>query len=176
MPKQEMDLRPVIHITIDAIGKPGQRVFYIQGWEEARCITLIIEKIQVQTLAIGIEEFLAEISDQYPNLDVPISDYQEGDMRIQPPLDPLFRVGEFSLGYNAETDLVVLVATQTILEGQDPSETAIVRFWCTRSQVFKLARWGLEVTTRGRPLCPLCGQPISPGESHFCPKKNGRQH
>ena len=31
MPRSELDLNPVQHITSDAIGQPGQRVFYIQG-------------------------------------------------------------------------------------------------------------------------------------------------
>ena len=31
MPKQELDLDPVEDITIDAIGQPGARTFYMQG-------------------------------------------------------------------------------------------------------------------------------------------------
>ena len=34
MPHEEIELRPVTHITTDAIGQPGKRVFYIQGWQE----------------------------------------------------------------------------------------------------------------------------------------------
>ena len=42
---EEIDLQPVSHITTDAIGQPGKRVFYVQGWQGQRTITLIIEKI-----------------------------------------------------------------------------------------------------------------------------------
>lgn len=45
MPGTEMDIRPVTHITTDAIGQPGKRVFYLQGWQDERTITLIVEKI-----------------------------------------------------------------------------------------------------------------------------------
>ena len=34
MPRFELDLNPVSHITSDAIGQPGQRVFYLQAWRE----------------------------------------------------------------------------------------------------------------------------------------------
>ena len=61
MPATEMDIRPVTHITTDAIGQPGKRVFYLQGWQEERTITLIVEKIQIQSLAVGYEQFLAEL-------------------------------------------------------------------------------------------------------------------
>ena len=33
MAPTEIDLNPVSHITTDAIGQPGKRVFYIQGWQ-----------------------------------------------------------------------------------------------------------------------------------------------
>ncbi|MCC6955710.1 MAG: DUF3090 family protein, partial [Anaerolineales bacterium] len=39
MPAEEIDLQPVDHITTDAIGQPGQRVFYIQGWQGSKTIT-----------------------------------------------------------------------------------------------------------------------------------------
>lgn len=175
MPPEEIDLRPVTHITTDAIGQPGKRVFYIQGWQKERTVTLIVEKIQVQSLAVGIEQFLAEIREKFPNLEEASGDFVEENMRINPPVDPLFRVGEIGLGYDSDNDLVVVVAREQLLEGQDPEEASLVRFWCTRSQIRSLGRWGIEVASRGRPICPQCGEPMEP-EGHFCPKKNGHKH
>lgn len=175
MPQSEIDLHPVSHITTDAIGAPGQRVFYIQGWQDERTVTLIVEKIQIQSLAVGLEQFLAEIYQKHPELEEASSDYLEENMRIHPPVDPLFRVGEVGLGYDADNDLVVLVARELLPEGQDPEEGGVVRFWCTRSQIRAMCHWGMEVSSHGRPLCPQCGQPMDP-EGHFCPKKNGFKH
>jgi uncharacterized repeat protein (TIGR03847 family) len=109
MPPTEIDLQPVTHITTDALGAPGKRIFYVQGWQGERTISLIVEKIQIQSLAVGLEQFLAEIYDKYPELPEASADYVEDQMRINPPVDPLFRVGELGLGYDAENDLVVLV-------------------------------------------------------------------
>src|SRR5512135_303480 len=96
MPRSELDLNPVEHITADAIGKPGQRVFYLQGWREMdiQPVTIIIEKVQLQTLATGLEQILAEIAQQNPSLTPSPVEYDEGKMHILPPVDPLFRAGE----------------------------------------------------------------------------------
>lgn len=175
MPSQELDVRPVNHITTDAIGPPGKRVFYIQAWQEDRTITLIVEKFQIQSLAVGYEQFIAEINERFPDLPEASSDYEEDKMHIHPPVDPLFRTGEISLGYDSEDDLVVLIAQELQSEESDPEEGSLVRFWCTRSQLRAMCHWGIEVAERGRPICPQCGQPEEP-EGHFCPKKNGHRH
>jgi uncharacterized repeat protein (TIGR03847 family) len=174
MPRVEYDLNPVSHITTDAIGKPGERVFYLQGRQEEQIITLVVEKAQIQSLAVGVEQFLGEIGQRFPDLSEATSDFIEKEMRIAPPVDPLFRVGELGLGYDSDLDRVVLLAREIQTEGQDPDEAGVVRFWCTRTQVKAMCRWGLEVVSHGRPICPQCGEPMDP-EGHFCPKKNGHK-
>jgi uncharacterized repeat protein (TIGR03847 family) len=172
---EEFDLQPVTHITTDAIGEPGKRVFYIQAWQGQRTITLIVEKIQIQSLAVGYEQFLSEIQQRFPDIPDATADYDESKMRINPPVDPLFRVGELGLGYEAERDMVVLETRELLTEEQEGQEARIVRFWCTRIQMRALCHWGMEVASRGRPLCPQCGEPMDPA-GHFCPKKNGHKH
>ena len=135
MPGEEIDLSSITHITTDAIGQPGKRVFYIQGWQGTRTVTLIVEKIQLQSLAIGLEQFLAEIHQKFPNLPESSNQYDEEKMHIRPPVDPLFRVGELGLGYDAEQDLIVLVARELLGEDQNAEEAQVVRFWCTRTQI-----------------------------------------
>ena len=171
MPRIELELLPVDRITIDALGPKGQRVFYIQGVKGDEIATLIAEKFQVQSLAIGVEQFLAEIADKFPELIDASSEYDESEMHIDPPVDPLFRLADIGLGYNAEDDLVVLVIHELLPEGNE-EEPGIVRLWCTRPQLRALGHWGMEVANRGRPICPQCGEPEEP-EGHFCVKKNG---
>ena len=175
MAQYDIDLKPVTHITTDAIGQPGKRVFYIQGWQEERTVTLIVEKVQIQSLAVGLEQFLVEVSEKYASLPEASAEYDEEKMHIQPPVDPLFRVGEIGLGYDVETDLIVLIAHEILAEGVVQEEASVVRYWCTRSQLRAMCRWGMEVASQGRPLCPQCGQPMDPS-GHFCPKRNGHKH
>lgn len=172
MPRFEIDVDPCDHLTADAIGKPGQRVFYLQAYQEQRTITVIIEKAQLLSLAIGIEQFLAQLSLQNPELDEASGDFVEDVMRINPPVDPLFRAGEIGLGYDKDRDRVVIFTKELLTEEADPESAAQIRFWATRTQLRMLARWGQDVASHGRPVCPQCGQPMEP-EGHFCPKKNG---
>jgi len=183
MSKIEIDVDPCDHITSDAIGQPGLRVFYIQALRADKTYTVIIEKTQLQSLAVGIEQFLVEVAKQNPDLEEASADFVEENMRINPPVDPAFRVGEIGLGYDQTRDRVVLFVRELQTEdqeqqpeGETEDETGTVyRFWCTRTQLRKLARWGVEIASRGRPVCPQCGQPMEP-EGHFCPKKNGHLH
>jgi uncharacterized repeat protein (TIGR03847 family) len=177
MPRIEIDLNPVTHVTTDAIGQPGQRVFYIQGRTSERVVTVIVEKVQIQTLSLGVDDFLAELLQRYPNLPPVAPDYDETLMQIQAPVDPIFRAGELGLAYDADSDMAVLVVReiQTADNEGNAEEASVVRFWCTRSQLFAMGKWGLEVTSRGRPVCPYCGQPMDPS-GHFCPKRNGYKH
>ena len=175
MSPDEIDFQPVTHILVDAIGPPGKRVFYLQGWQDDRTVTLIVQKFQIQSLAIGLEQFLVEIEEKNPELPPASADYMEENMHILPPVDPLFRVGELGLGYDADNDLLILVAREQTRDEEDSEDTRVVRFWCTRSQLRAMSSWGIEVASRGRPLCPQCREPMDP-EGHFCPKKNGHNH
>ena len=164
---------PVDNITTDAIGKPGERTFFIQAAQQNKVITFIIEKFQIQTLAIGVEQFLSDLATRFPDLKEASADYDESKMRIYPPVDPLFRVGELALTYDAENDYLILVAHE-VSQGEEGA-SRVMNILCTRSQILALCRWGLEIAGRGRPICPQCGEPMDP-EGHFCPKKNGHKH
>lgn len=175
MSRLELDLNPVTYITVDAIGQPGERVFYLQGRSLDQVVTLLVEKYQIQTLALAIENLMAELLEKAPELADASPIYDEEEMMLEPPLDPLFRVGELSLGYHQEQDLLVLIAKEVptaITETEH--ELSEVRFWCTRSQLWAMGRWGIELASRGRPVWPSTGEPIlPPGE--FSPKNNGHK-
>jgi uncharacterized repeat protein (TIGR03847 family) len=92
-------------------------------------------------------------------------------MRLREPVEALFRVGNMGLGYNEDTDQIVLVAYELVEEEEDPS---IVSFWATRKQVLSLIQHALDVVRAGRPICGNCGLPMD-AEGHFCPNRNGHK-
>lgn len=167
----ELELNPVSRITTGAVGPPGERVFYIQARKENRLVSLLVEKHQVQSLAIGLDEFLDELANRLPDLPKASAEYDSVEMELEEPLDPIFRVGQIGLGYDEESDRLVLIARQIDNEDED---TEVVRLWCTRSQLRAMCSWGLEVASRGRPICGNCGEPKDP-RGHFCPKSNGHK-
>jgi uncharacterized repeat protein (TIGR03847 family) len=168
-----IELKPIIHITVDALGPPGERTFYIQAYDENVSVTLVTEKFQVKSLAIGIEQFLAEIRQRLPKLEESSPSYDETKMFIDKPDDALFRVSEFGLSYDGEADLVNLIAREVPLGYEEKGEE--VHLWCTRDQIRSFISWGAEIANRGRTVCYQCGQPEDPA-GHFCSRKNGHKH
>lgn len=173
MMEKEIIFNPVDHITTDAIGAPGKRVFYLQALKGELTLTLLIEKFQIQSMAVGVEQFLTELADMYPDLPEASADFDENTMHIHPPVDPSFRVGELGMSYDAENDMVNLIIREMLSGGKKPEDAATANLYCTRAQIKALVNWGSIVIDRGRRICPYCGEPEDPS-GHVCPKKNGK--
>jgi len=174
MPPKVFEFKPVTRITTDAEGPPGERVFYLQARKDDELVTLIVEKSQVQSFAIGVHKFLEELAKAKPELSQASAVYEQIEMELETPLDPAFRVAQIGLGYDDDTDLMVIVAREIPSEEDSAEEGSMARFWTTRSQILAMSHYGLEVASRGRPICGNCGEPIDP-EGHFCPKRNGHK-
>lgn len=171
----EYELKLIDRITTGAIGAPGSRVFYLQGRAGDQLVTLIVEKQQIQALAVGLEEFLQELHKRIPGLSESSQDYIEEEMALEEPIDPAFRASHIGLGYDEDSDMLILIAREVLPLDADPEDGSIARFWCSRSQLRRMCSWGLDLSARGRPICGNCGEPINP-QGHFCPKKNGHKH
>jgi uncharacterized repeat protein (TIGR03847 family) len=96
-------------------------------------------------------------------------------MELDQPLEPLFQAGSIGMGYDEREDRLLMVVREVVGEGGSSEDAAEAFFWCTRDQTRRLARWGVELARRGRPICGNCGNPIDP-EGHFCPRRNGHKH
>lgn len=170
-----IDIDPCHHLTADAIGKPGNRTFYLQASSGNLSTTILVEKIQLQTLAIGIEKFMAELETNDLTLTASTSEYNEEQMRIRVLGEIIFRAGDIGIGYDNDRDRVILVIREIRLDDMSEEDAGQIRVWCTRGQAKSLARWSVELANRGRQNCPQCGLPMEP-EGHFCLKKNGYRH
>lgn len=161
------DLNPVSRVTVGALGEPGQRTFFLQGRQGATLVSLLAEKEQMNSLAQGVTELLTRLGER-PDAPTKVTTYE---LALEQPVEPLFRIGQLGLGYDQETELLVIVA-YAVPEQEDQETIDVVRFWATRDQMRALARHVNEVAAAGRPICVLCGRPIDP-EGHFCPRRNG---
>jgi uncharacterized repeat protein (TIGR03847 family) len=153
-------------ITIDTIGLPGQRTFILQAAQGDTLIALIIEKMHAAALSIAIMNLLKKLGgmEEEPEL---------AGLDLIQPVDPLFRVGQLGLGYDEEKDMLVIVAEE--LTAEEEQLGAKARIWASRDQMAVMARKAAVVVAAGRPTCPLCGEPINPGEEHVCLRGNGRK-
>jgi uncharacterized repeat protein (TIGR03847 family) len=221
-----IELDPVDRITADAVGEPGERSFFLQARKGTELVTLLVEKQQVQLLAASVVEILARVGKETGE------GPDEDQMGLEEPIEPAWRVGRLSIGYEEERDLLLLEVAEllpeeegqyeALIEAEDPTgleaigpelvvgfeaeeeaeeeaeaeeipeepteedlraiealeavgepgEGNQVRMWATREQMLSLARHAAAVSARGRPRCPLCGNPMEP-EGHNCPALNG---
>jgi uncharacterized repeat protein (TIGR03847 family) len=175
MPASRYEIRPVDRITVGAVGEPGHRVFYLQAHGVNRVLTLRAEKEQILMLAMSIEQFLNDLQQRFPDLEAEDPGYEEKEMQLDLPLDPAFHIGNMGLGYDEKEDRLLFVLREAVEDAEPKGETSEASLWCTRGQLRRLARWGVELARRGRPICGNCGNPIDP-EGHFCPRRNGHKH
>ena len=170
MPRH-IELNPVSHLTVGTVGVPGKRTFYLQGRQGMNTISLTIEKEQAMMLANSFESLIAELETKYPEFTGEKNDAVM-DMRLQEPSEVLFRVGNMGLGYNEDSDQVVVVAYELV---EEEEEANVVSFWVDRTRVELLIPHIHDVVRSGRPICGNCGGPID-AAGHFCPQRNGHAH
>ena len=176
MPKLIYDLNPVQHIIADAMGEPGKRTFFLQGRAGSRSVSVVLEKQEVGSLAVSVLQLIEELEKQYP--DLPPASSRGFKLRTEHPLDPAFRVGELSIGYDEDSDMIWVLAKALIVDAQgkvvDPDDDSVpaVRFVAPRGMMRAMSEHALEVIAQGRPVCPLCGRPIDRA-GHFSPRTDG---
>ena len=179
-----MDLERVDRITAGAVGEPGERTFYLQARTETELVTLMLEKQQVELLSASILDILSRVGKE--TAEGP----SEEELELEEPLEPVWRVGRLSIGYEEERDRMVLELEELVPEEEDEEEGEEegeqegvmpelpepdrIRMWATREQMLALSRHGAAVAAAGRPRCEFCGNPIDP-EGHTCPAMNGHR-
>lgn len=176
-----LELDPVDRLTTGAVGPPGGRTFYLQGRSGPSLVTVMLEKQQVELMASWVVDMLYRLGQE--TAEGPSGE----EMDLEEPLDPRWRTGRLSLGYEEARDMMFLEVEELVEEEVEAEETEeteeteeaeqepdVVRFWATREQMMALARHGAVVCAAGRPRCELCGGPIDP-EGHACPALNGHR-
>lgn len=158
-----VDLGIARGVDAQAFGQPGQRTFRLRivgsGAESA---SLWLEKEQMQALSLALKQMLAQLEyDQEP----PTADVGEFPAVAQHD----FRVGRMGMGFNPADRTVVLYTYE--LGGED-SEEPTLRVRLTQEQSAALGAQLDEIIASGRPICPLCGQPVEE-TGHACVRSNG---
>lgn len=171
-----IELNPVERITVGAVGQPGRRTFLLQAATQEVLITLKLEKEQAWALARAVDALLEELENK--EIRPPLADSipEEPQLALREPLDVLFAVGHMGLAYDQGSDMLVLVGQEAIgetdAEGHPLEEPRAVRLWATRGQMRAVSRRAKDLVESGRPICPLCQEPMDPS-GHFCPRGNG---
>jgi uncharacterized repeat protein (TIGR03847 family) len=162
------------------VGEPGDRSFYLQAIQEARTVSVLLEKQQVSVLADRIAALLQEVARRFGSDD--LSDEESGtDLDpLAVPLEEEFRVGTMGLGWDAESRSIVVellavteeeVDESVVLDDTEEGPDAL-RVFLSPPQAKAFADRAERVVSAGRPPCPLCAEPLDP-EGHVCVRLNG---
>jgi uncharacterized repeat protein (TIGR03847 family) len=162
MTPPSFDLDAPEHFIVGAVGAPGERVFYIQGRQGRRLVTLKSEKEQVRVLAT----YLAQMLDKLPTA----SEAAPQSLDLVEPVDAAWPVASLGLGWDEDKQRVIVVAESVVEE--EGEEAASARFAITRAQATAFVERAEALVKAGRPLCPMCSQPKDP-TGHVCPRSNG---
>lgn len=152
----------------EAIGPPGQRTFRLRARAGDSYVALWMEKEALIGLGRSFSQLLAERSrlrGQQPGAVEPVGNFpQHAQVELQ--------VARIGLDYDIEQERVILLADDAA--ALERGDTPAFRMEISRSHALFAIRQFDEVVAAGRPLCPLCQQPLDhPGQEHFCPRSNG---
>src|SRR5687768_16810327 len=122
-------------------------------------------KQQLQALGMAIEQLPEQVpGDGEVGLDA------ESAVEFDEATRHQFRVGRIELGYDVGQNRVVISAFDIQQEDEEEAATLVMRLDLRQSA--ELSADAATIVAAGRPLCPMCGQPMDP-EGHVCPQQNG---
>lgn len=163
------------------VGEPGDRAFYLQAIEDARTISVLLEKQQVSVLAERIEALLAEIARRFgTEVDTGQEVESSDNDPLAVPLEEEFRVGTMGLGWDADSRSIVVellavteeeVDESVVLDDTEEGPDAL-RVFLSPVQAREFADRAEKVVSAGRAPCPLCAEPLDP-QGHVCVRLNG---
>lgn len=141
-----------------AVGRPGERTFFVQFSAADGLHGFVVEKTQIAALVLEGRRLLASAGvDTTPPHSGP---------GVVAEVVPEFRVGEIHLAYRevAEEVTIGLIPTSDEVDG--------VEFTLTLEQFGAELIAAQDAVEGGRPLCPRCGLAMDL-DGHHCPSTNG---
>jgi uncharacterized repeat protein (TIGR03847 family) len=161
------------------VGEPGDRSFYLQAIEDARTVSVLLEKQQVSVLADRISALLQEVARRF-GTELTEEDTGTDLDPLAVPLEEEFRVGTMGLGWDADSRSIVVellavtdeeVDESVVLDDTEEGPDAL-RVFLSPPQARAFADRAERVVSAGRPPCPLCAEPLDPA-GHVCVRLNG---
>ncbi len=155
----------VSRFQAEALGQPGNRTFRILVSSGTSSATIWVEKDQLLQMALAVNQLVGaapEVQEGGPTIDL--------TSREAPPATSLeFKLGKLVLGLEGTVRKFII---EVYGDDDEDSTDALLRIWGDKEQFMDFAEEALRVVAAGRPVCPLCHQPMEP-EGHKCARTNG---
>ena len=191
MPRQIFVYDPPERLVVGTVGQPGERTFFLQARSTGQLTSVVLEKVQVAALAERLDQLLDEVvraSGGTASVPAVAPRELEDTLPLDQPIVEEFRVGALGLGWDPETERVVLEALAVsestdpdadddvddpaLLSDDDAEGPDVLRVRITGGVARAFTKRALAIVAAGRPPCQFCGQPLDP-ESHVCARSNG---
>ena len=187
MSEAQHDIGQVKGFQAESIGVPGKRTFRLLVDASKGGACLWLEKEQLYRMAVSFERMLNSMPADRGSVSSRMEEVSDEEYQ---PLE--FKIGRLGMRYDEEADQFVFfihdvdALTETLEEAAEASaeedredlEEALANieptlsFRANRQVLADMSRQAQEVCMGGRPICPLCNQPIDP-KGHICPRTNG---
>jgi uncharacterized repeat protein (TIGR03847 family) len=194
MPRHIFLYDPPDRLVIGTVGQPGERTFFMQARSAGQLTSVVLEKAQVAALAERLDQLLDEVLRASGGTSsVPaVAPLELNDtLPLDQPIVEEFRVGALGLGWDPETERVIVEALAisdvagdetdddsddstdpALLSDDDAEGPDLLRVRITGGVARAFTKRALAIVAAGRPPCQFCGQPLDP-ESHVCARSNG---
>ena len=182
MPRRRFIFDPPERFVTGTVGEPGQRTFFLQARDGGRVVSVALEKVQVAVLADRLGQLLTELERRGLAPELGADTAQNDTSPLDEPLNEAFRAGALTLGWDGESERVLVEARAESEDGEpiDPDEDDdedengpdLLRVRMTANAARGFVERAVRIVASGRPPCPLCGQPLEP-TGHLCPRRNG---
>lgn len=180
MSDEMYDFGRVELLDAEAIGAPGNRRFRLFAQSPRGTASMWIEREQLDALSVAIDKILAQVSGgevlrPEALANVPTPPGAPASFPETPDVE--FQVLHMQIGYDGDSDLILLRAAPLELEEQDGEVTLredvdpLFSGLMTRAQATRLSAHIIGIMASGRPRCPFCNRPMEP--NHVCEKQNG---
>lgn len=167
----------------EAIGRPGERRFRLFMRSAQASAFMWMEKEQLNSLSIALDHELALITEgevlrtEARAGQLPPPTYLPADFPSHPSYD--FQVGQMSLSFDTQKTSFLLSILPLVIQHTQELEAIVdadeaVSFAFTQDEARQLSRSIISVVSAGRPVCPLCHEPLD-GGPHACIKQNGHR-
>lgn len=158
-----------------AIGRPGERTFYLQVRAEGRTISIKCEKQQV----LALSEYLRNMLADFPDTGI---DADPSSATLIDPVEQDFVLGSIGLGLDRPNMRMVIQLEEMVVVDEDDDvfdllgdddevDSTVVRVLVTPDQARAFCDTADLFMAAGRSTCKWCGSPVDP-TGHACPKFN----
>jgi uncharacterized repeat protein (TIGR03847 family) len=122
MPRRLFQFDPPDRFVAGTVGQPGNRTFFLQARRAGQIVSVVLEKVQVAVLAERLGVLLDELEAR--GIVGPTSAVMTDTSPLDEPINETFRATTLTLGWDGDTEQILVEARAEDDEDEDEDESA----------------------------------------------------